>query len=235
MCAVSFQSQPQAQLQSNNTNSGLIAGSILGGTQLINLLVNKKNTDTYERVLKEASKDMPEEKEFFENLTKSLKKHSKSSLILGTIITAGISIGCGALYDRIRNKKAEAAKKAVNEKDIDTALAEGHSIAFNKTGSPYYKSNQGGKIGALLGLGVGIFDFCRVTLSKNFKENIEIAEKQLKEINISTKNLKGSAYLGLAATIPIAALGGWIMGKISDFYSNKSAEKASYRKAQNVA
>ena len=242
MCAVSFQSQSQTQTQNQKTHAGLIAGSVLAADQLFDGIENRlelnelkftKDSNEYKRALKRLEKiGIKEEQEasnLIEKISTNLKqsKRARSAILLGAV---ALSIGCGAFVDHVRNKKAEAMRKTINEKGVEGALVEGHDIRLNSVGSPYYHSKDGAKFGPLLGLGVGIIRIISMYFSKSLDNYFEISKSILKNKGSEIKNLKSKALLvGSIITLPVFVLGGWLMGCITDKLNNKKAEKNSLK------
>lgn len=242
MYSISFQAQTQSatQKQNNKTHAGLVAGSILGGTQLINGIVNKNKldkspeliagTDEFKKELQSLERLGLDEKEALQSIEKikGAMKNYKKFFIPITVGTAALSVACGAIVDNVRNKKAAAANNAIIEKGIENALEEGHNVRLTKEGNPYYKSNDGARLGALLGAGVGLASTCATFATKAFDSVIDISKLACEKKGISHKNIKAKSIAGTALiVVPLFALGGLLMGKLSDYYNNKAAIKAS--------
>lgn len=128
-------------------------------------------------------------------VTKNLKYSFPISILIG--------LGCGALVDKkINDKHAQMANKL--EKEGKKAVLESDNRAeLTKNDNVYYNSNIGKKLGPLLGLAV--------TASKVF-----ISSKVYK------LKLPAMAY---AEPLIEGALGGLILGAITDNVSNKGAAK----------
>lgn len=127
-------------------------------------------------------------------------------------------LGCGAIYDKIRNSKAQKAAEEVKTLGAKNAIAQNDRIEISRQGRTYYNSN-GMKYGAMLGAGVclaeGLFD----VLNKNQWEKIgKVFAKD--EIKISKPGFV------ISSTI-VGAICGMIMGKIADHFTNKDAYKNS--------
>ena len=106
-----------------------------------------------------------------------------------------------------------------------------HNIRFTDANTPYYKSNDGGKNGALLGLGAGVITGTLGMLAGGGKL-IGSVSKQIPQLKNSKALLCSVAVL---AMLPVYTLGGWIMGKITDHFNNKSARNASMEQYRQQA
>ncbi len=166
-----------------HTNTGLKAGSVLGGMQLLL------------------------------SLPAIFKQPAKASI--PAIFVVGISAGCGAVVDYIRNKKAQQTALTVKKLGVKQALLSNDDIALSRKGRPYYESNNGLKYGALLGAGAGVLKILMAL--PEIKRN----EKSIQEV-LTPKQFKASMLLG--SIIP-AVIGGLIMGAITDHFTNKDASK----------
>ena len=236
MCAISFQSTSQQQYH-DKTNAGLIAGSILAGTQVIGGIIENNNiknhpelevgSEAFKKELENLKKLGLNEKEAL-NTIESMKNGARNykkyylPIVLGVATLSAVS---GAIVDRVRNKKASEAYEAINKKGVEKALDDGHHIRLTEFGTPYYKSNDGSKLGGLLGAGVGLLSMSALFATKSMNGIFETA-KALGEKNLSKTKIV--AILGLV-TLPVFALGGWVMGNIADNYNNRKAEEISLK------
>lgn len=154
--------------------------------------------------------------------SKSNKKGPVASLAM-----AATGLGCGLLIDNIRNNNAKEAAEQIQQFGINNAMAINPNIRFTDTNTPYYKSNDGGKTGGLLGLGVGT-----ITVASTF-----LNDKTTKVLmdKLPGKGKATVIALTSAVALPLFALGGWIMGKITDYCNNKSAKKASMEQYRQQA
>lgn len=154
--------------------------------------------------------------------SKSNKKGPVASLAM-----AAAGLGCGLLIDNIRNNNAKDAAEQIQQFGVNNAMAINPNIRFTDTNTPYYKSNDGGKIGGLLGLGCGA-----VAIASTF-----LNDKATKAM-MQRFNGKGKATIiamTSAVALPFGALGGWIMGKFTDYLNNRSAKKASMEQYRQQA
>lgn len=140
------------------------------------------------------------------NFEETLKMGNENALrmkkyaIPFALTAAGLTLGCGMLVDKLRNDKAKEAANTVQQVGTKNAIMSNDDITLSNKGRAYYESNRGSKYGAFLGAGCGIVD---AAMGEG-------------------KNLKAS---GLILNVLICTLGGWIMGKIADHYTNKDARK----------
>ncbi len=196
------------------TNSGTVAGAIVavpaGLTWLRKLSLptteeaGRKNSQKVKDMFTKGLKE-----EYAENFSKSFdlgvkkaiskNKKLKSRAIPGAIIAATFSLGCGMLVDKLRNNKAKEAADTVGRVGLNNAIMHNDNISISGKGRAYYESSEGLKWGALLGAGCGIAN---------------AALYGAKPIQYLTKGLK-------------FAVGGLIMGAITDACTNKSARKHS--------
>lgn len=207
------------------TNSGTVAGAVMAVPAGLSLLNNLTLPTTEEEAAKNINKfkegffkgfnkkkASPEAKEFadafMQGLDDSIKsdemkknlernKKLKSRAIPAAIVAAGLTLGCGMLVDKLRNDKAKDAANTIKQVGTKNAVMSNDSITLSNKGRAYYESNQGSKWGALLGAGCGVADAA----------------------------LRGSKPKGYIGNALVFALGGWIMGKIADHYTNKDARK----------
>lgn len=205
------------------TNSGTVAGAIVAVPAGLTWLQKRSLPTTEEEVMTSANKIKDifmkglkgEDAKFFsEGFDKGIKEASstaevkeawklnkklKSRAIPGAIIAAMCSLGCGMLVDKLRNNKAKEAADTVGRVGLNNAIMHNDNISISRKGRAYYESSEGLKWGALLGAGCGIAN---------------AALYSAKPIQYLTKGLK-------------FAVGGLIMGAITDACTNKSARKHS--------
>ena len=138
-----------------------------------------------------------------------------NSKIIG-LVGLGIDLAIGAFLDYKRNQKAAEAADYINAVGAKRALAEREDIYIsNVNGKPYYHSNVGAKYGTAIGAGIGaIFGV--------LPSSVMVAAGLGKAKN---KEPAAAGILSFAMITGITALGGFILGKISDYFTNKAAEK----------
>lgn len=165
------------------TNSGVVAGSILGGFQGIGVI----------------------------NLF--MKKRTSYGLI--SLATALASVGCGAIIDNIRNKNAAKAADEIRRNGLRNAMQINEHIDIGRQGTGYYESNDGAKHGWKLGAAVSLILGTAATFTKSFQQKARLP-----------KNAKVAPIIfGILGSAAINALGGFIMGKITDHNANNDARK----------
>lgn len=165
------------------TNSGVIAGSVLGGIQSLSIINNL------------------------------MQKRTTAGLFsLATVIA---SVGCGAIIDNIRNKNAAKAADEIRRNGLRNAMQINEHIDIGRQGTGYYESNDGAKHGWKLGAAVGLVLGAATTFTKSFQQEARLP-----------KNAKaGTIIFGILGSGAITALGGFIMGKITDHNTNNDARK----------
>ncbi len=199
------------------TNTGTIAGSILAVPAAAYWLWGtRKLPVSKEELLKQREKDikameealnstglMDRFKQNIEKLDPKLFEHNKFIKKFSIPLAAAAALctlGCGVLTDKLRNKKAGETAEVIKQTGVKNALASSDNIAISKKRHPYYESNNGIKYGAALGAGCGIIH----SFMENGKAN-----------NIQTIILKALGF----------ALGGLVLGAITDKYTNNDAKK----------
>ncbi len=195
---IAFGNNEQQKTNTNNqntdfykTNTGLktgigyaIVGQLFTGvTNKIIDIVNKNN----------------------QQISKKIELMPKISLPVAawSVIT---SLGCGAIADKLINKKREKLAADMKTKDAQTLMKEDKNIQKTEKGNLYYKSNISDKIGPMLGVGV----FALNTV-------INVASRAIKK-----QPVRFSLWNAVDMLLTASA-GGWILGSIADKYSNKAA------------
>ena len=184
----------------HKANTGLVAGSIIGGISLLQWLgISSQNS-----ILKDVygNADINEKAKAYLN---EQNVRTKKYLIPFMAIAAGCSIGCGMLVDYLRNKKAaEAADNLAN--DPEKAMYQTEGLEYSDMGLPYYKSKVGTKIGAGLGALCGLAHTAMLT----------------------TKN-SPNKVMSFISNAVIFAVGGFVMGAITDKVTNNKAKTAAVK------
>ncbi len=172
------------------TNSGVIAGSVLGGIEGLGALSNFMRKRTFEG--------------------------------LSAFATAIAAVGCGAIIDNIRNKNAAKAADEIRQVGLRKAIEADDHVDISRSGRGYYESNDGAKHGWKLGALVGLVVGTASVFSKNFQQ---YANQELKNAGLPKNAKVAPAICGILGSGAIGALGGFIMGKITDHNTNSDARK----------
>lgn len=192
------------------TNSGTVAGGVMAGVAALPWLskLSFKEVPALDVDSKTFMKESGMEDMFkafgVNDLDDALNKANKNGVRLKkyavpfALVAAACSLGCGMLVDNIRNKKAKETADYTAQVGVHNALMSGDSVALSNKGRTYYDSNIGKKYGAFLGAGCGLID--SVMSTGKFKP------------------------IGLLNMIPMA-IGGLIMGAITDHFTNSNAKK----------
>lgn len=160
------------------------------------------------------TKDVAEEiddttvKEAINKGTKEFTKVNKK-LWITIPITVLVSLGCGAIVDNLINKKNKLVADKLATEGKKAALDSDDRADITKKENVYYRSNKGKTIGTLLGV---------------------IAYPAL----IKTEALitKTKSPIGIVGSVITGALGGLILGSITDKCANNAARK--YVDKQNM-
>lgn len=196
------------------TNSGTVAGGVMAGVAACSWLkwLNFKEVpeldDKAKAFMKESGLEDVYKAFGVKDINKALNEEYKQKNIQGArlkklaipfaVVAAACTLGCGMLVDNIRNKKAKETADYTAQVGVHNALMSGDSVALSNKGRTYYDSNIGKKYGAFLGAGCGLID--SVMSTGKFKP------------------------IGLLNMIPMA-IGGLIMGAITDHFTNSNAKK----------
>ena len=184
----------------HKANTGTVAGGIVGGLSLLQWLgISSQNS-----ILKDVygNANINEKAKAYLN---EQNARTKKYLIPFMAIAAGCSIGCGILVDYLRNKKAaEAADNLAN--DPEKAMYQTEGLEYSEMGLPYYKSKIGTKIGAGLGALCGLAHTAMLT----------------------TKN-SPNKVMSFISNAVIFAVGGFVMGAITDKVTNNKAKTAAVK------
>ena len=192
------------------TNSGTVAGGVMAGVAILPWLskLGFKEApaldDEAKSIMKEAGMDDMFKKFGLKDIDEAFKEANKKGMRLKkyaipfALVAAACTLGCGMLVDNIRNKKAKETADYTAQVGVKNAIMNGDSVALSNKNRTYYDSNAGKKYGALLGAGCGLIE--SIMTAGKFKP------------------------IGLLNMIPMA-IGGLIMGAITDHYTNNSAKK----------
>ncbi len=192
------------------TNAGTVAGGVMAGVatwswlKRLNFQEVPELDDKAKAFMKESGMEDVYKAFGIKDINKALKEENKQAARLKKLaipfaaVAAACTLGCGMLVDSIRNKKAKETADFTAQVGVHNAMMNGDSVALSNKGRTYYDSNTGKKYGALLGAGCGLIE--SIMTAGKFKP------------------------IGLLNMIPMA-IGGLIMGAITDHYTNSSAKK----------
>lgn len=137
---------------------------------------------------------------------------------LGGFILAGMHVGIGSFIDYKRNKHAAEAADYIKQVGLKKALETRDDIELNANQKPYYRSKDGMKygttIGAIIGALIGFFPGLLLSIG-----GASVLKGKQKGV------AAGAGVLFFGLSTGISALGGLLLGKITDHYTNKAAAK----------
>lgn len=194
--------------------TGIVAGTIGGGgTLLEGYAANKINEiinlgGKSQNISNDTRSMMQEVVEFMNSAKKTAK-------IMAPAVLAA-SIACGVAVDAVANKKHNKIANLKESNDTKEILQEETRANTTRNGNVYYKSNTGKKLGTLL----GAVTFPTAVLTT------------LKLMKFKTPIKQAAITSGIAATL--GALGGLVLGAITDKCSNHAARKAADKQAQEA-
>lgn len=146
-----------------------------------------------------------------EAISKGTKEFTKASKKMWITIPIGIlvSLGCGAIVDNLINKKNKLVADKLAAEGKKAALDSDDRADITKKENVYYRSNKGKTIGTLLGV---------------------VAYPAL--LKTETLISKVKSPIGIVGAVVTGALGGLILGSITDKCANNAARK--YVDKQNM-
>lgn len=185
--------------------TGAVYAAIASGLSLLGVTAQGLNLKREQKRLDENMGRYSSQKQLeFIQKTKTSLKRTWITIPLGVAII----IGCGALVDKLINKKHTDLAEQVKSKPAKEILEENDNVEVSKNGNLYYKSNTGMKTGPLIGAIVAPISSMVV---------LKIAKFRIHPILAITGLIQG-------------ALGGLLLGSITDYCSNKAAEKYADKK-----
>lgn len=135
--------------------------------------------------------------------------------IIGGLIGLGMHSAIGAFLDHKRNKNAAEAADYVKQVGVNQAIKTRDDIYLSRrNGQPYYVSNVGTKYGTAIGAGIGAVIGM---LPASIMTALGLGK-------LKSKEMAAGGILLFGAFTAISALGGFILGKITDYHTNKNAE-----------
>lgn len=185
--------------------TGAVYAAIASGLSLLGVTVQGLNLKREQKRLDENMGRYSSQKQLeFIQETKTSLKRTWITIPLGVAII----IGCGALVDKLINKKHTDLAEQVKSKPAKEILEENDNVEVSKNGNLYYKSNTGMKTGPLIGA---------IVAPISSMVALKIAKFRIHPILAITGLIQG-------------ALGGLLLGSITDYCSNKAAEKYADKK-----
>ena len=180
--------------------TGAVYAAIASGLSLLGVTAQGLNLKREQKRLDEYMGRYSSQKQLeFIQKTKTSLKRTWITIPLGVAII----IGCGALVDKLINKKHTDLAEQVKSKPAKEILEENDNVEVSKNGNLYYKSNTGMKTGPLIGA---------IVAPISSMVALKIAKFRIHPILAITGLIQG-------------ALGGLLLGSITDYCSNKAAEK----------
>lgn len=180
--------------------TGAVYAAIASGLSLLGITAQGVNLKREQKRLDENMGRYSSQKQLeFIQETKTSLKRTWITIPLGVAII----IGCGALVDKLINKKHTDLAEQVKSKPAKEILEENDNVEVSKNGNLYYKSNTGMKTGPLIGA---------IVAPISSMVALKIAKFRIHPILAITGLIQG-------------ALGGLLLGSITDYCSNKAAEK----------
>ncbi len=194
--------------------TGIVAGAIGGGGALTEGFAAKTISEKFR--LGAQSKDMSNYlKSMMLEVVEFMGSAKKTAKIMAPAIFAA-SVACGAAVDAVANKKHNKIADLKDSNDTKEILQEESRANTTRNGNVYYKSNTGKKLGTLLGA---------VTLPTAVLTTLKL-------MKFKTPVKQAAITSGVAAAF--GAVGGLVLGAITDKCSNHAARKAADKQAQEV-
>ena len=187
--------------------TGIVAGTIGGSGVFLEGYAAKK----IDEIIKLGGKSQNisnDTRSMMQEVVEFMNSAKKTAKIMAPAILAA-SIACGVAVDAVANKKHNKIANLKESNDTKEILQEETRANTTRNGNVYYKSNTGKKLGTLLG-----------------------AVTTLKLMKFKTPIKQAAITSGIAATL--GALGGLVLGAITDKCSNHAARKAADKQAQEA-
>lgn len=185
----------------HKSNTGLVTGCILGGVAALSHLNSGNSSELTKKFLESLGEKLPDD------LVKTLDNKKKYAPVFA-MIAAAMSIGCGIVIDKIRNKKvAESANVIATSKNMNDAFMKDGNIRTNEFGQPYHHSNTGSKLGPIAGA------ICGLTASGMAL--------------FTAKKASSKSIIGVLIDAASFALGGWGVGALYDKIVNGKAKDSA--------
>lgn len=182
----------------------------MAGTGVSALLLNKiynATNNAFSEILIESPQDETLRR-ISDILSRNIKQAKASLKFTLPFLAVGSAVTGWAIDKKINAKHAELKDK-LKDQDLATIQAEDNRVKTTKEGNPYYKSVLGKKIGSLVGA---------VMLP-----TLAIADKFI---------MKTPGKVRVLGQVVNGALGGLMLGGITDVCSNRAARKHADKAAQ---
>lgn len=191
-----------------HTNSAMKIGGTLAGLCALGTAIDLAGNNFFQKALKnlpEADKDL-------------IKINNKTAILANGLAALAIHLGCAAFIDHKRNEKAKETADFVKKVGTKNAVMNSDEVAISNKGRAYYDSNTGAKYGVWCGAGAGL-----VSGILGYAKELKKLDSKTPDV-IKTATKTGGA-IGIAMSIGISALGGWLLGKWADNIANNDARK----------
>ena len=199
--------------QHSGLKTGGVAYTIPAATTLAVFGFNKSIAKWGKKALKDGAQELGEEgvknlKTYLKDLD-GLVKASGKKMFITIPLGYAVCMACGALIDKLSNNKRAKLEADLTQKDQKEVLKENKRAEVTRSGGVYYKSNEGKKYGALLGMAV--------LPAWKYAGNLISQSK---------------TPVGVISSAIMGAIGGFVLGSITDKHSNKAAKKLAEKAAQ---
>lgn len=184
------------------TNAGLKTGAVYGGIGTLGLLLTSSMMKVSDKLVNDIAQNDSDLAKALGNNSKAFKHLSKSILLYIPFFIAA-TLGCGAIVDKFINKKNAAFAERLEKEGKDKVLKSDDNADMTFKKNVYYKSDTGKKLGTALGA---------------------VVSPALSLIMYGLSKTKVSA-VSIARALFQGALGGLILGAITDNIANKNARK----------
>lgn len=194
--------KPQTAPKAFETHAGLKTGAVYGGITAAMLGLTSSFAKFGEKAAAEIAKETPDAATEIANSAKQMKNVGKGMLMYAPIYFLA-ALGCGAVVDKIiNNKNAQFAERVQKEGKEEVLKSDDHADKLRQ-GGVYYRADEGKKYGAALGA---------VVLPA-----LNVAHSLLTKTKVKP--------VGLAIGAVEGALGGLMLGAITDSFANKGARR----------
>lgn len=184
------------------TNAGLKTGAVYGGIGTACLLLSSSMLKVCHNMSKDFANNDSNLAKMIGEDSNAMKLFAKGNLWYIPFFIAA-TLGCGAIVDKFINKKNAAFADRLEKEGKDKVLKSDDNADYTFKKNIYYKSDTGKKIGTALGAVIlPVLTLIRCGLCKTKPKAAHIALQ-----------------------VADGALGGFILGAITDNIANKNARK----------